>query len=118
MRRQTDQDFSLWIVLTGLDRTRVAGLAGDRAVTWVDVPGDATIGAVRQQGFAPLAASASAVVFADCDDVLEPARRGRCARALAGADVVACGMRLIDEGGDDLGLVFTRPRAPPRISPG
>jgi hypothetical protein len=49
------------------------------------------------------------VVLVDSDDLLHPDRVAGARASLEGADVAACGLRLVDEGGQPLGVSLAAP---------
>jgi hypothetical protein len=108
--RQTDQDFDVWIGVDALDpRERARALGGLQEAHWVfAAPGD-TPARIRERAMTQLVEAYPAVVFVDSDDVLLPSRVAAARAALEAHDITACALRIVDEGGHDLGLVFGRP---------
>ncbi len=104
---QTDTDFDVWISLDGLDPDRVATkVPVPHGASWIVSPPGKTPTQVRLQGIAMLAERYDALVFCDSDDWLLPDRIASSRAALEGHDVTACGLRVVDGLGRDLGLVF------------
>lgn len=106
---QTDRDFDVWIGADALDpRQEAKALGGLREAHWVfAAPGD-TPARVRERAMTRLVEAYPAVVFVDSDDVLLPTRVAAARAALELHDVAACALRIVDERGRDLGLVFGR----------
>lgn len=101
--RQSDLQFDLWV---GLDRLGIEDVAEafcvPQQVRWVPPePGD-TFATVRQRAWEAIGDRYEAVVLVDSDDVLHQQRVARAKRGLAGADVYACALRLIDADGSPL----------------
>ena len=110
VQAQEDRDFDLWISLDGLTEAAVMARLGDRkSPTFVVPEPGATIAQVRQQALARMADHYGAVVLVDSDDVLHPDRVGAARASLKEADVVACGLRLVDEAGHPMGLSLATP---------
>lgn len=111
LANQTDRGFDVWIGVDALDAQReadaVGGLDGARWV--VAEPGD-TPARVRERAVSRLVQDYSAIVFVDSDDVLFPSRVAAARAALDKHDVVGCAVRIVDEGGRDLGLRFGPPQ--------
>jgi hypothetical protein len=104
---QTDRAFDLWIGVDGMSREAVATALGatPRACWVLAEPGD-TPTSIRARAIERMVAEYDAVIFVDSDDLLAPARVAAARAALEEADVAACALRIIDEQGSDLGLVF------------
>ena len=110
VQAQSDRDFDLWISLDGLTEAAVVAKFGDRpAATFVVAEPGFTPAQVRQQALARIADDYEAVVLVDSDDLLHPDRVGAARAWLARADVAACGLRLVDEAGQPLGLSLATP---------
>jgi hypothetical protein len=107
---QTDRDFDVWIGVDALDAEReAAALGGLPDARWVAAePGDSPA-RIRERAMNRLVEDYAAVVFVDSDDVLLPTRVASARVALKEHDVAACALRIVDERGRDLGLVFGRP---------
>jgi hypothetical protein len=111
VQAQVDRDFDLWISLDGLTEAAVeARLGGRAAATFVVAEEGSTPAQVRQQALARIADHYDAVVLVDSDDLLHPDRVAAARAWLEGADVAACGLRLVDEAGQPLGLTLAAPR--------
>ncbi len=110
VQEQTDQGFELWIGSHGLDRNAAEeAMGGKPRATWLfAVGGDSGI-RLRERAMERMAAKYAAVVFVDCDDVLEPGRVADAREMVVNSDIAACSMRLIDELGRDLGACFSPP---------
>lgn len=106
---QTDRDFDVWIGVDALDAEReAAALGGLPDARWVAAePGDPPA-RVRERAMNRLVEDYAAIVFVDSDDVLLPTRIAAARAALELHDVAACALRIVDERGRDLGLVFGR----------
>ena len=110
VQAQEDRDFDLWISLDGLTEAAVVARLGDRAgPTFVVAEPGFTPAEVRQQALARIADRYDAVVLVDSDDVLHPDRVAAARAWLQGADVAACGLRLVDEAGQPMGLSLATP---------
>ncbi len=100
VRRQTDQDFDLWIGLDGLTPEQVAERLGSPdAITWVEGNPGASPAQIRNVALRQIVESYPAVVLVDSDDLLAPERVAAARAALATGDLNACGLRLMDEDG-------------------
>lgn len=110
VQAQADRDFDLWISLDGLTEAAVVARLGDRpAATFVVAEAGFTPAQVRQQALARIADRYDAVVLVDSDDLLHPDRVAAARAWLEGADVAACGLRLVDEAGQPLGVTLATP---------
>jgi hypothetical protein len=110
VRAQDDRDFDLWISLDGLSEAAVVAQLGHRpAATFVVAEPGATPAEVRQQALARIAGEYDAAVLVDSDDLLHPDRVAAARASLDDADVAACGLRLVDEHGQPLGLSLAAP---------
>jgi hypothetical protein len=107
---QTDRDFDLWISLDGMTEAAVVAQVGHPpAATFVIAEAGSTPAQVRQQALTRIAESYDAVVLVDSDDLLHADRVAAARASLEGADVAACGLRLVDEGGQALGASLVIP---------
>jgi hypothetical protein len=110
VQAQADRDFDLWISLDGLTEAAVTAQLGMRqAATFVVAEPGSTPAQVRQQALSRIADRYDAVVLVDSDDVLHPDRVAAARAWLEGADVAACGLRLVDEAGRPLGMSLATP---------
>ena len=110
VQAQADRDFDLWISLDGLGEAAVAAQLADRpAATFVIADAGFTPAQVRQQALARIADGYDAVVLVDSDDLLHPDRVAAARAWLEDADVAACGLRLVDEAGQPLGMSLATP---------
>lgn len=110
VRRQTDQDFQLWIGLDTLDRQSIQKMLGyDLQARWVMVPYGSTIAQVRQLALSEIVEACSGVVLVDSDDVLHPSRVAAARAGLAASELEGCALSLVDQHGNDLGLTFDLP---------
>jgi hypothetical protein len=107
LQEQTDSDFELWIGLDGITPAEVEFFVGEKLPAhWISAaPGDSP-SALRARAIETMAGGCDAVLFVDSDDEMFPARVALARSALARYDVAACGLRIVDEGGADTGLVF------------
>jgi hypothetical protein len=110
VRRQTDQDFQLWV---GLDSLTIEAARGaideDVKAIWVAaVPGDSPA-EIRQRALAKIVEVSDRVVLVDSDDVLHDSRVASARKALQSSDLTGCALRLVDEQGSDLGLTLGLP---------
>jgi hypothetical protein len=107
---QSDREFDLWIGLDGLSPERVlAGLGSAARVTWVHGRAGESPAGLRGRAMECMTREYDGIVFADSDDRLEPGRIADARAALVQWDVYACALRIMDEAGHDLGVVFEPP---------
>jgi len=107
---QTDHDFDIWIGVDELGVNAViAAMGADPSATWVIAAKGDSPARIRQKAIARMVNEYPAVVFADSDDVLEPTRVEAARRSLEWSDVSGCAMRIVDEQGNDLGIVLKPP---------
>lgn len=107
---QTDRDFDLWISLDGLTEAAVIAQLGNRpTASFVVAEPGSTPAQVRQQALVQIVDHYEAVVLVDSDDLLHPDRVAAARAWLEGADVAACGLRLVDEAGEPLELSLAAP---------
>jgi hypothetical protein len=110
VKAQADHDFDLWISLHGLTEAAVIAELGNRpAASFVVAEPGSTLAQVRQQAWTRIANQYDAVVLVDSDDLLHPDRVSAARAWLEGADVAACGLRLVDEAGRPLGMSLATP---------
>lgn len=104
---QTDKNFDIWI---GIDKIEVSSvisaMGADPLATWVKAAKGDTPAQIRQKAIIEMVAKYPAVIFVDSDDILEATRVEAARDALEINDVNGCALRLIDENGDDLGMIF------------
>jgi hypothetical protein len=107
LQAQTDRDFDLWVTADGLDPDALRRTLGIERLHVVEPPaGGAAPGQLRAMAINQLVELYDAVVFVDVDDVLEPSRVAAARQALEHCDVTGCRLRIMDESGKDLGVVF------------
>lgn len=107
---QTDRNFDIWIGVDELDVGMVvAAMGADLPATWVIAAKGASPTQIRQEAISRIVHEYSTVVFVDSDDVLEPTRVEAARESLQEHDVSGCAMRIMDEDGHDLGIVFEPP---------
>lgn len=112
LRRQTDQEFQLWIGLDEVDNKVVENMLGsDLKANWVKSSLSTTPAQIRQQALSQIVEECSAVVLVDSDDLLHPSRVAAARTALENSELAGCALRLIDQQGQDLGLIFDLPPA-------
>ena len=111
VRGQTDQDFRIWIGLDAMEIEAACGAMGvEPPAIWVrGVPGD-TPAQIRQRALERIVEACDGVVLVDSDDVLHPTRVAAAREALQTSDLAGCALRLVDEGGGDLGLNLGLPQ--------
>jgi hypothetical protein len=110
VRAQTDQRFDLCIGIDAMTQDEaVAALGEDPKAQWITAAPGATPSGLRAEAIGRLAAEYDAVVFVDSDDLLHPERVAAARAALERSDVAACALRIMDESGRDLGIVFGPP---------
>jgi glycosyltransferase involved in cell wall biosynthesis len=107
VKAQTDTNFELVVGVDGVSpEPWVARMDLHQRVRWFSAPGGASPARVRQVALQRIVEQASAVVFVDSDDILDESRVAAAREGLAGAEVVACGVRLADATGRILGGVL------------
>jgi hypothetical protein len=107
---QADRDFDLWVSLDGLTEAAVMAQLGNRPeATFVVAELGSTPAQVREQALTRIVDHYPAVVLVDSDDVLHSDRVGAARQCLEGADVAACGLRLVDEAGRPMGMSLATP---------
>jgi hypothetical protein len=105
--RQTDRDFETWIGLDGVSPEEVARTVGTEIpARWVHGLKGETPAALRNRAIAEMVGNCDAVIFVDSDDELLPTRVASARDSLRRHDLSGCALRLIDDEGRDLGLVF------------
>jgi hypothetical protein len=110
LRQQTDQEFQLWIGLDQLGSESVKNILGsDLKANWVATPSGASPAQIRQQALARIVETCSGVVLVDSDDLLHPSRVASARVALQVSELAGCALRLIDQHGKDLDLIFNLP---------
>ena len=110
VRRQTDQDFQLWVGLDLIDvEAARAAMGGDPGAVWVNGRDGDTPGSLRQRALAQVVERHSAVVLVDSDDVMHPTRVETARSMLAEHDLAGCALRVTDELGRSLDSTFTLP---------
>ena len=116
VREQTETGFTLWIGLDTLTiEAAIEAMGGDPNAIWVRaVPGDSPA-QVRQRALERLVECCDGVVLVDSDDLLHPCRIAAARKSLRTSDFTGCALRLVDQGGTDMGLAF---RPPPHAGPG
>ena len=106
---QTDLNFDVWIGVDSLDPQReVEAFGGLQKAHWVLAEAGDTPARVRERAVSRLVDDYPATVFVDSDDVMLPGRIAQARAALASHDVAACALRVVDEDGSDVGVVFGR----------
>jgi len=104
---QTDRDFDLWIGCQGVEPAALERILGPELIPhWVPCPEGDSPAQVRERAFHQIAAEYDALVLVDSDDVLHPTRVAAARQQLESCDVYACALRLMDQGGADLGAVL------------
>jgi hypothetical protein len=107
LREQTDQDFQLWIGLDKIGSEFVVDTLGDDLkANWVTAPVGATPAQIRQQALSQIVEVCSAVVLVDSDDLLHPSRVAAARAALLLCELSGCALRLVDQRGKGLDLIF------------
>jgi hypothetical protein len=107
LRQQTDPNIELWVGLDGITPAEIESLVGERLeACWILAESGDSPAALRARAIEKMAEACDAVLFVDSDDEMFPARVALARSALARHDVAACGLRIVDEGGTDMGLVF------------
>jgi hypothetical protein len=110
LRQQTDQEFQLWIGLDKLPSESVRKILGcDLQANWVEATSPVTHAQIRQQALARIVENCWGVVLVDSDDVLHPSRVAAARTALQTSELAGCALRLVDQQGKDLNLIFDLP---------
>jgi hypothetical protein len=110
LRRQTDQDFQLWIGLDTLERSAVQNVLGpDIVANWVIATSGSTPAAIRQQSLSRIIEVCTDVVLVDSDDLLHPTRIAAARRDLNSNELTGCALCIVDQAGKDLDTVFGLP---------
>ena len=120
LRRQTDQDFRLWVGLDVLDVAAAkAAMRGDPDAVWVQGREGDTPGSLRQRALKQVVEHHSAAVLVDSDDIMHPTRVETARKMLRDHDLAGCALRLVDAQGADLGASFGLPShlAPDAVLP-
>jgi hypothetical protein len=76
---------------------------------WVSAEAGETPAAIRQRVLAPCATECDGVILVDSDDIMQPERVAAARNGLKQYDLVACALRLVDQGGTDLGVTLGLP---------
>lgn len=112
LRRQTDSDFRLWVGLDMMDpEAACSAMGGDPDAIWIRGEGGDTPGSLRQKALAQIVRHHSEVVLVDSDDIMRPSRVKTARRMLADHDMAGCPLRVVDERGTSLDMIFTLPPA-------
>jgi len=115
VRRQTDQDFQVWVGLdeVGVESAREA-MGGDPDAVWVPGREGDSPATIRQRALARIVERHDAVVLVDSDDVMHATRVATARAMLRAYDMVGCALGLIDERGSSMDMTFT---LPPNMAP-
>ncbi|HEX5436192.1 MAG TPA: hypothetical protein VFW98_03460 [Gemmatimonadaceae bacterium] len=107
---QTDRDFDLWIGVDGMTCDAVCvALGAAPAARWViGEPGDSPA-RLRTRAIQRMLPHYDALLFVDCDDLLDPTRVAGARAALRTSDVAACALKIVDASGRDCGITFAPP---------
>jgi len=104
---QRDRDFDLWIGVDSLSVDQVIAACGSKLdATWLVATDGDSPAQIRCSAIERMVDAYAAVVFVDSDDILHPSRVEGARAALRDHDVVACGLRIVNEEGHDLGVTF------------
>jgi len=107
VQAQAYSEFDLWISLDKVTQEEVASVIGSEPnARWICSSQGDSPAAIRQEAMKQMVESYEGIVFVDCDDVLDPSRVAAAKEFLQRYDVVACALEIIDEPGNDLGIVF------------
>lgn len=109
VRRQTDQEFDLFIGCDQISPDDVKNLLGQSFdATWCVAPSGSTPIQVREAAIQMILNEKiyKSVVFVDADDTLHPTRIEAARSLIQGNDVVGCGLEIIDEDGRSTGARF------------
>lgn len=106
--QQTDSGYTLYIALDGLRPNQAVKAMGGLpdGVIWVHAAAGGTPASVRQRVLAPIVDQCDGVVLVDSDDILHPERVAAARQMLRHCELAGCALRLVDQAGKDLGLVF------------
>lgn len=104
---QTDNDFDLWVSVDSLSPEEfVDALEVEPSALNILVARDLSPAQLRQEAIQMLVEDYSAIIFVDSDDLLYPTRVESARTALQSHDLVGCALRIINEEGHELGIVF------------
>lgn len=107
LRAQTDRDFDLCIGVDGLPVEKLERVLGGLSrVTIVPAMAGSQPAQVRRAAIEPLLDRYDGVIFADVDDELLASRVAAARERLRTWDVSGCRLRIMDQGGRDLDLIF------------
>ena len=107
---QTDQNFDLCISLDGIAPEEIARQLGRAPQEiWLANHSANTPGQIRFAGISQMLDHYEEILFVDSDDVLHPTRVEAARQSLRNCDVSGCGLRIMNEAGIDLGLLFGLP---------
>lgn len=105
---QCDQDFDICIGVDKLSKEQVSNYIGkDIDPLWIFAAGSDSAATIREKALKLLSQQYDYIILTDSDDVLLPHRIEQAKVALQDADVSACGMKLVDEHTNELGMIFT-----------
>lgn len=100
LRRQTDQDFCLWIGLDGVSEQEVMAKAGKQFnIFFTRIPLNVTPAVVRNMVLEQALADCDIVVLVDADDMLCETRVEAARKSVEKNDVTAAAMDYMDENG-------------------
>ncbi|HEY4245817.1 MAG TPA: hypothetical protein VGM64_03110 [Lacunisphaera sp.] len=107
---QTDRDYELWIGLDAINSETVKGIIGvNFHANWIVGAPETTPASIREQVLAQIVDNYDGIVLVDSDDLLHPTRVAAARSALQTSDLTGCALRLVDQLGQDLGLIFGLP---------
>lgn len=107
---QTDKNFDVWISVYGLDLDLVkAKMGGLKNIHWLAMTDNLPLHKIWETAISKMIDAHSAVILADIDDFLLPARVEHARASLVHSDASACAMNIMNGEGQDLGLLFAPP---------
>lgn len=101
IKMQTDNDFELWIAIDGVSKEDIFDKIGFKfAAQWTSLESGKSIAEIRNSAWECIVDKYEQVIFADSDDCLLSTRVETAKKGLDRFDLFACGMKLMDEGGN------------------
>ena len=100
-------ELDLAIALDGVSVEQLERAAGEPIqALWFYAPPRSSFAQIRGSAWRELCGTHEAIVMSDADDVMRPGRVRSALDALQSADLIACGMQLVDERLKPLGLTI------------
>ena len=110
LKDQTDLDIDIWIGLDDISVESARKITGKTIdPNWIIFKKIRNPAKIRNNAINRIINKYDALIFSDCDDLLEPSRIQRTRALLKTHDVVGCAMNLIDSSGNDLNILLSEP---------